>query len=86
MSLLKSMCGLSDAPRLWEGATDRLFDCGFVICPLHPCLFLSYRVQTDAREKKLDGAMGLHVDSVLGGGSSRLGVACSGSGVKGLKK
>eukprot|EP00959_Pyramimonas_sp_CCMP1952_P252111 5267726-Pyramimonas_sp.AAC.1 len=45
MKSLKSMYGLSDAPRLWwEEATDRMIGCGFVVHPLDPCLFLSYRL------------------------------------------
>eukprot|EP00959_Pyramimonas_sp_CCMP1952_P340193 7125251-Pyramimonas_sp.AAC.1 len=76
MKLLKSMYGLSDAPRLWwEEATDRMIACGFVVHPLDPCLFLSYRLAA-TNSKVFDGAIGLHVDDMLGGGSNQDGKAC----------
>ena len=82
MKLLKSMYGLSDAPRLWwEEATDRMVSCGFVIHPLDPCLFLSYRVESNDMVV-FDGAIGLHVDDMLGGGSNKEGQTCFATRVK----
>ena len=88
MKLLKSMHGLSDAPRLWwEEATDRMLSCGFVIHPLDPCLFMSYRVDNNNnQDKKFDGAIGIHVDDMLGGGSNEKGEVCFASRVQELKK
>eukprot|EP00959_Pyramimonas_sp_CCMP1952_P162873 3405060-Pyramimonas_sp.AAC.1 len=80
------MYGLSDAPRLWwEEATDRMIACGFVVHPLDPCLFLSYRLDA-INSKVFDGAIGLHVDDMLGGGSNQDGKACFSARVKELKK
>ena len=70
MKLVKSMYGLSDAPRnWWKEATDRLLACGFIPHPLDPCLFLSYTEGANRRE--LDGALCLHVDDILGAGDTR---------------
>ena len=59
-----------------DGITNRMISCGFVIHPLDPCLFLSYRVESDDMVV-FDGAIGSHVYDMLGGGSNKEGLRAS---------
>ena len=65
--LEKAAYGLAEAPRQWYlRLTRELKETGLVQSQLDPCLFV-------LREKgKLEGVCGIHVDDLLGGGTSKM--------------